>query len=70
MVEALGLTVVPFDGDTAMRAGLLRDATRAAGLSLGDRACIAVALREGLPALTADQVWTRVDVGVEIKLIR
>ncbi|MBI3977092.1 MAG: hypothetical protein HY331_02795 [Chloroflexi bacterium] len=50
---------VDFDADLAYQAGLLHPATRQAGLSLGDRACLALARRLGLPALTADRAGTR-----------
>jgi len=69
-LDGLGLSVVPFDADLAYAAGLLRPATKAAGLSLGDRACLALAARLGLPALTADAAWQRVDVGVDVRPIR
>jgi ribonuclease VapC len=62
--------VVPFDEDLAYRAGLLRSATKSAGLSLGDRACLALAERLNLPALTTDRVWGRVQVGIQIEVIR
>lgn len=48
----------------------LRPLTKAVGLSLGDRACLALALRLDLPALTADRHWRRVDLGVEVVLVR
>ena len=70
MVEALGLTIVPFDAQTAVRAGLMRDKTRAAGLSLGDRACLALAEALSLPVLTADRNWDRVTLDVEVHQIR
>lgn len=70
MVEALGLTVVPFDAQTAVRAGLLRSKTRVAGLSLGDRACLALAATLSLPVLTADRNWDRISADVEIHQIR
>lgn len=70
LIEALGLTVVPFDRETAVRAGLLREPTRAAGLSLGDRACLALGLSASLPVLTADRNWDRVDLGVKVHQIR
>lgn len=70
MVEALGLTVVPFDAQTAVRAGLLRERTRTAGLSLGDRACLALAATLSLPVLTADRNWDRVSADVEVHQIR
>ena len=66
----IGLDVMPFDTGLAYAAGLLRDATREAGLSLGDRACLALAGRDGLPALTADRSWERLRVGVDVRPIR
>ncbi len=66
----LGVVVVDFDEGLAVIAGELEASTRRKGLSLGDRACLALAKREGLPVLTADRVWADVDVGVEIELIR
>lgn len=62
--------VAPFDMALGLRAGELRAATRRLGLSLGDRACLALAEREGLPVLTADRAWATLDIGVEIRLIR
>ncbi|MFN3260718.1 MAG: type II toxin-antitoxin system VapC family toxin [Pikeienuella sp.] len=62
--------IVPFDKAMALEAGALRAETRAAGLSLGDRACLALAAAEGVPALTADRAWAQVDIGVEIEVIR
>jgi PIN domain nuclease of toxin-antitoxin system len=55
------------DADTA--AALIADGARL-GLSLGDRACLALAKRLNAPALTAEQVWAQLDVGIEITLIR
>ena len=69
-LERLRFMVVPFDEDLALRAGLLRVQTRHLGLSVGDRACLALALREDLPVLTGDRSWAKLDVGVEVVLIR
>ncbi|MDO8295933.1 MAG: type II toxin-antitoxin system VapC family toxin [Caulobacter sp.] len=69
-LERLRFTVVPFDEGLALSAGLLRAQTRHLGLSVGDRACLALAQREQLPALTADRSWAKLDVGVEVVLIR
>ncbi len=63
-------TVMGFDVGLARRAGELSAATRHLGLSLGDRACLALAEREGLPALTADRKWARLDIGIAVELIR
>lgn len=68
--ERLRCEVVPFDEGLALSAGLLRVQTRHLGLSVGDRACLALAQREGLPVLTADRAWAKLDVGVEVVLIR
>ena len=48
----------------------LRSVTRHAGLSLGDRACLALGDRLGCPVVTADRVWASLDVGVAIVVIR
>lgn len=66
----LDLQVVPFGRDQAMRAGKLRTITRGAGLSLGDRACLALAGALGVVAITTDQAWARLSVDVEIELAR
>lgn len=70
VVEEFALQVATLDAEAALDAGLLRESTRAKGLSLGDRACLALAMARGLPAVTADRSWAAVDVGVEIVLIR
>ncbi len=66
----LGLEVVPFDEAQAFEAGELRPSTRKAGLSLGDRACLALARQLNLPALTADSAWTKASAEVEVRLVR
>lgn len=66
--EALGAlspTVHPFDEDLALEAGALRPATRERGLSLGDRACLALTNSLGVGALTTDGGWDGLD-GVEV----
>jgi len=65
-----GFRVVDFDRALGLRAGALRLVTRHQGLSLGDRACLALAEREQLPVLTADRAWASLDIGVDIRLIR
>ena len=69
-VEALGIAVEPFTAEDAERAADLWESTRAAGLSLGDRACLALALRLGGTAVTADRAWVALDVGVDVTAIR
>jgi PIN domain nuclease of toxin-antitoxin system len=66
----LGLMVIPFDEDLALRTGLLRPATSDYGLSLGDRACLALGQHLHRPVLTADRMWRTVNLDVEIQMIR
>jgi PIN domain nuclease of toxin-antitoxin system len=66
----LGSRIVPFDVDLADRAGRLWPVTAALGLSLGDRACLALAQREQLPVLTADRAWAELSLGVDVIVVR
>ncbi|GLS32973.1 PIN domain nuclease, a component of toxin-antitoxin system (PIN domain) [Mesorhizobium albiziae] len=66
----LGMPIAAFDGALGIAAGQLRAATKHLGLSLGDRACLALAIREDLVAVTADRNWANLDVGCKIELIR
>ena len=72
LLSGLGLAVRPFDEELAYIAGALRDATRSSGLSLGDRACLALGLAEAVPVVTMDTLWAEVSeaVGVELVLAR
>ena len=66
-LESLSLRVIAFSESHALTCGLLRRSTREAGLSLGDRACLALALQEDLPAVTADRRWQGVtDIPLEV----
>lgn len=69
MLDPLPLTVVPADKALAQIAGSMRAATAEAGLSLGDRFCLALARRDGLPAWTSDQNWKRIADAVEVKVV-
>jgi PIN domain nuclease of toxin-antitoxin system len=66
----LNLIIVPFDAEQAVMAGKLRRDTRAAGLSLGDRACLALAVMLGAIAITTDSAWRNLTLPVEIELAR
>lgn len=70
MISALPIEVVPFDMQHAFTAGKLRNVTRAIGLSLGDRACLALATTLNAVALTADRPWLSLDIGIQIECIR
>lgn len=66
----LRIPIIGFDADLAIIAIGLRDRTRSLGLSLADRACLALALRERAIAVTSDRAWAKLDIGCEIELIR
>ena len=70
-VLALGPQVEPFDRTSADAAAAMYPGTTEAGLSLGDRACLTLAMLRKVPALTADQTWVRIpDLRVDVVLIR
>jgi ribonuclease VapC len=69
-ILGLGIEVSDFDLALAERTGELRPLTRHRGLSLGDRACLALAEREGAPAVTADRNWRDILPGIEIRVVR
>jgi PIN domain nuclease of toxin-antitoxin system len=62
--------VEPMTQQQARACGELRISTRHAGLSLGDRACLALAIELGAEVYTADRAWKKVNIGVPIHLIR
>jgi len=62
--------VVPFDPEDAVEAGRLRIRTRSEGLSLADRACLALAFARGLPAVTTDRAWGRLGLGAAVRVVR
>jgi PIN domain nuclease of toxin-antitoxin system len=70
VLTLLGLNMVPFDEEQAFLAGSLAAHTHSLGLSLGDRACLALASGTGATAVTADRVWKSLDLGMKIQLVR
>jgi PIN domain nuclease of toxin-antitoxin system len=69
-LDQMGIAWVAFDRELAILAAALLPQTAPFGLSLGDRACLALARLRGLPAVTADRAWTRLDLGIPIEVIR
>ena len=61
---------VPFDEAMAYVAASIHEKTRGQGISLGDSACLALALTRGVPAVTTEKAWEACDVGVKIIRIR
>jgi ribonuclease VapC len=69
-IAVLGVTVVPFDEALAVESARLRSRTARAGLSLGDRACLALGRVLQLPVLTADAAWRGLIRDVDVRVIR
>jgi ribonuclease VapC len=67
---SINVRVIDFDRALAERTGALRSETRHLGLSLADRACLALAEREGVPALTSDRLWVGAIPNIEVRAIR
>lgn len=70
VLASLALAIEPFGRDQAIEAGSLRNATRALGLSLGDRACLALAKVRGAPAITMDRARRDLEIGVTVECLR
>ncbi len=68
----LPITLVPVDEDLALRSALMAGLTRPAGLSLGDRICLALGQRTGQTVLTADRAWSLIadKVGAAVEQVR
>lgn len=64
------LAIEPLTAADCIAIARLRLTTKAHGLSLADRACLALAERLGVPAVTADREWAKADVEAEVHLIR
>lgn len=72
ILRALAYGVIDHPGSDGEDAGWLRPATRALGLSLGDRLCLAAARRLGAVVVTADRPWLKLAtaLGLDIRCIR
>ena len=72
MLAGLPVAIVAFDQDLAYEVGLMRPLGEKVGLSLGDRACLALARQRGAPAQTADRAWKAIaeEYGVAVEFIR
>lgn len=66
----LGLRFIPFSLEHADKAGELWQVTAPFGLSLADRACLATGLVENMPVMTADKIWQKLPLSLDIQLIR
>ncbi len=70
LIALLDLDTRILDKEGAVFMGKLRQPTKLAGLSLGDRACLALAHSLGATAITMDRAWKGLDIGVTIEVAR
>jgi len=72
LLSPLPIEIVPFDAVLAATTGMLVNETRSVGLSLGDRACLALAQHRDAQVLTADRAWSKLGrtLGLDIVMIR
>ena len=70
MLDPLPIEIVPADHSLSRIAGHLRSVTSEAGLSLCDRYCLALALRDGLPTWTCDKNWVVVAEAARVKVVQ
>ncbi len=69
-LEGLTIDVHDFGRELAFQTAMLRPPTEHKGLSLADRACLALGQQLNLPVITADRVWKELDLEVEVMLVR
>jgi ribonuclease VapC len=69
-IGRLPLRIVPYDAEQAYVTASLRPATKPLGLSLGDRACLALGMIRRASVITADRDWLKAAVGVEVIVFR
>jgi ribonuclease VapC len=69
ILEGIPLTVLPFEENDCIQVGLLRPITKTLGLSLGDRACIALGGKLSAAIITADKAWKGIK-GIDVVVVR
>ena len=69
-LKAMGLIIIDFNQTDARLAADLWPQAKSFGLSLADRACLATGLRLNAQVVTADRIWQKLDLKLEIVLIR
>ena len=69
-LSMMDMEIIDFDDEQSKLSGDLRNETRDIGLSLGDRACLALAMTFGADALTTDKIWSKLSLPISIRQLR
>jgi PIN domain nuclease of toxin-antitoxin system len=69
-VDLLNIEIVDFDAKQAVQAASLRNTTKRFGLSLGDRCCLALGTARKATILTSERTWSKLRIGLRVKVIR
>lgn len=69
-LQALGLVILPFEEDEAKISAELYPVGKSLGLSLGDRACLGLGLKLGLPVVTTDKTWSKLKLEIDVQVLR
>jgi PIN domain nuclease of toxin-antitoxin system len=70
LVKLSDIKIIEFTSDQALISASLITKTKQYGLSLGDRACIALGISGEYDIITCDQIWQKLDVDVKIMMAR
>lgn len=70
IVQQFQVGIIEFSVEQATRCAALRAATRSSGLSLGDRACLALAQCMQGCVVTADRAWSDMEATVGVKILQ
>jgi ribonuclease VapC len=70
ILEQFPCQIIDFSHELVAMTGFLYQQAKQFGLSLGDRACLALAMSKNIPVLTADTIWTKLSLSIDVKTIR
>lgn len=70
LIQGTGCEMCLFTEQHAKTAAELVASTKRLGLSLGDRACLALAIERQAKVYTADKAWKSLELGIQVEVIR
>ncbi|MCE2731557.1 MAG: type II toxin-antitoxin system VapC family toxin [Rickettsiaceae bacterium] len=70
IIHSLIEKIMPFDTKLALTSSDIISQTKSLGLSLGDRACLALAISTGYTVYSSDRIWSQLELDCKIVVIR